>query len=458
MRMKIASFKTACLDIMFVSILVCVLFFNPITWIDFSSFGRIALVFAFASIIFTVFILGCCIITHLNGTKFSYVDIFYFFSVIVSVLSFLIKTQEIRQFQQIYVLFFCFLFYIAIRIAYSSSVHRKALFFASCLITISVCEAVRGLFYYFCFGDIKVGFVNVNYFGMYIAIHVPLVLGCLWEVNNKLALKFFLSFVLGILLLTVFLTYCRTTYVALIFTLPILIYARYSQEIKRTFFATYKYLIPIICISLAIILPIFVKLIYLLKPMSFVGRILIWRVSLKMFLNNLLFGIGFQNFSYLYSHYQNSFFQMGSCNPIQRMASSYTIHAFNDYLETITELGIFGSVIFVVLWCGILIKIYNLLRSNYTKTDTLHNGKNQIIQNKYKYRKPVYNKINDVYKSTSNKSKMLNDNNYIFFGFAGSVLCFMIMSLFHYPGKIIPIYLTYNICLACMISKSRIKK
>jgi len=127
--MKTADFKTTCLDIMFVSILAYVLLFNPTTWVDLSPFGRIALVFAFTSVIFTVFVLGCCLMTHLNGMQLSYVDIFYFSSVILSVLSFLIKTREIKQFHQIYVLFFCFLLYFAIRIAYPCSAHRKTLFF-----------------------------------------------------------------------------------------------------------------------------------------------------------------------------------------------------------------------------------------------------------------------------------------------------------------------------------------
>jgi len=141
------------------------------------------------------------------------------------------------------------------------------------------------------------------------------------------------------------------------------------------------------------------------------------------------------------------------------MASSYTIHAFNDYFETIAELGILGLIIYVIFWCSILKTAYDIfLRFSRLSIDKNKEDKNQINQNKCNLINLVSGYKKTVFQNTPNELRVSNGNDYILIGFVGSILCFMVMSLFHYPGKIIPVFLTYNVCLACMISENQVKK
>ncbi|WP_443940016.1 O-antigen ligase family protein [Pedobacter sp. MW01-1-1] len=91
------------------------------------------------------------------------------------------------------------------------------------------------------------------------------------------------------------------------------------------------------------------------KADSTYGRVLIYKVSGRMFCDSGFLGVGFGNFKALYTPYQAQYFKTTSSlfNRETNLADN-TYYLFNDYLQVILELGIFGWLINILFWITVV--------------------------------------------------------------------------------------------------------
>ena len=156
--------------------------------------------------------------------------------------------------------------------------------------------------------------------------------------------------------------------------------------------------------------------------MSASGRVLIWKVSAEMFKKNPITGVGFGNFANTYNFYQATYFASGKGSVINKMTAGQIRHAYNWYLETAVEFGLFGLIVFGIFWWLILVEAYKV----FFPRNTDH--------------------------GTRTTPACAGHADYVNLGMSGVVLCFMIMSLFQFPRKIIPTYLIFNFALAWIVN------
>ncbi len=319
------------------------------------------------------------------------------------------------------------------------------------IVAVGFVNALIGLVQFFCGKDVVGTFGVESFFGCFLAVNVPIAFGLLLNIqystrnvqcsNNKIILTPFikggiLTAVL-VMIFVVVLTKSRTAMIGLGVVLPTILYF-YHRDTKPRRIKS-KLSLRLGVFARVIIFVVFAffcgKILYELKPVSAVGRTLIWRVSADMFLKNPVSGVGYGNFANVYNYYQGEFFANGGGTEAQKMAASTIRHAYNWYLETAAEFGFFGSVVFGIFWWLVLMEVYNIFKPHKEHKDTENTKLN--IQ---------YSTRNVQYSSEEIKTDYVN------LGMAGSVLCFMIMCLFHFPYKIIPTYLIFNIALAWIVT------
>ncbi len=157
---------------------------------------------------------------------------------------------------------------------------------------------------------------------------------------------------------------------------------------------------------------------YNLKKDSADGRLLIWKLSLKMIENNTLRGIGQGNFPVSYLKYQAEYFTNHPESIItEGKLSGEAWYAFNDILQITAEQGLvglllFGAIIFIVLKLS-----YQLILGC--------NSANNLIRNKA-----------------------------VFIGATASLLVVLVSGLFSYPLTMLPLQIMFYSFLA-ILSASR---
>lgn len=97
----------------------------------------------------------------------------------------------------------------------------------------------------------------------------------------------------------------------------------------------------------------------LVKGDSSQGRLLIYKISWSMFLENWATGIGFGNFQLLFGQYQAVYFNTAAYSQSELLLADNTYYAFNDYFQFVIETGVGGSFL---LFVG-LVSLLALIRS-----------------------------------------------------------------------------------------------
>lgn len=78
------------------------------------------------------------------------------------------------------------------------------------------------------------------------------------------------------------------------------------------------------------------------KQGSVLSRLLVWRVSIDMFFENIMFGIGSGNYSKMFMIFQEAFF-IKNPDSIFQLYSNNHHHPLNEFIHLIVEQGIIGS-------------------------------------------------------------------------------------------------------------------
>ena len=330
-----------------------------------------------------------------QSVQFCMLDIAYAACVFCITVS-LIVSENIKLFYNAFVFVGMFVVYIFWRFQIHRYKNNKKFKLPNnvklmCLIILLIgfVNALIGIFQLFCNKEAVGTFAHTSYFGCYLAMDIPVALGAVLTIIkskakrpkveghkrlNLLLILFILAFV--VMFGVIVLTKSRSAIVGLgIVLLLILIRWWKSTKVRKCegkhspkshqhspVFAfkkgLLKFAITLIFVALAFLAG---KHLYKLKPMSAVGRILIWKVSADMFLKKPVSGVGYGNFANQYNLYQADFFATGKGSVVNKMTAGQVRHAYNWYLETAAEFGIFGLVVFGIFWWLVLVEVYKIL-------------------------------------------------------------------------------------------------
>ena len=116
----------------------------------------------------------------------------------------------------------------------------------------------------------------------------------------------------------------------------------FDKVTKKTFNYT------IVLLGTAIVLLITFTLVNL-NIESSRGRIMIWKISLPMFSENPITGIGHGNYARDYLNYQTQFFNNPDNIPLAWKAANLK-QAHNEYLQAFCESGSVGGLLFLAIW------------------------------------------------------------------------------------------------------------
>jgi len=390
-----------------------------------------------------------------RGIKITSIDVAYIAATILTIISFVTKTQNINAFHFVFVAMGTLLVYSVIRFANSDEILLQSKIIYS-VVGIGFVVAVIGLVQLAMEKPIVSTLGRTSFLGCFLALNVPIAFGLLlatrnvplesnrysapafagsYRVFDNRFLKLFSLLAFVVILVVTVLTKSRTAMIALAVVLPIMLVKRKSGKVitpasagqecegehpskshlKAGLLArTWKCGLLLLALGSAAYCG---KILYELKPMSASGRVLIWKVSAEMFKKNPISGVGFGNFANTYNLYQAEYFVSEKGSVVNKMTAGQIRHAYNWYLETAAEFGIFGLVVFGIFWWLILEEVYKTF----------------------------------VPRKTLNARKEL-EVDYVTLGMGGAVLCLMIMSLFQFPRKIIPTYLIFNVALAWIVN------
>jgi len=370
-----------------------------------------------------------------RGGGLSLFDMVYSACVGLTIISFLFMSQNINAFHYAFIavgFLSIFLFFRANNIHESIRINKKNFqWLIIVIVGIGFVNALIGLFQYFCGKEIVGTFDVSSFYGCFLAMNATISFGLMlatmgnqsfgmimrkphviplrcWVFGNRWWERILSVIIFVIILCITILTKSRTAIIALAVVLPMMIFTTKARSLKeKTEITLYKRKsVKFILCLCAFVAVFFVfsgcKYLYKLKPMSASGRVLIWKVSAEMFRKNPISGVGFGNFANYYNLYQAEYFHSGKGSVINKMTAGQIRHAYNWYLETAVEFGLFGLIVFGMFWWLILVEVY--------KVFVPRNTRNARKESETEYRTP--------------------DTEYFLnMGMAGAVLCFMIMSL-----------------------------
>ncbi len=120
-------------------------------------------------------------------------------------------------------------------------------------------------------------------------------------------------------------------------------------------------------ITISVVLGILLWLLFYYKKDSTNGRLLVYKVTSKVFNDNFLSGIGLGHFSVTYNKYQADYFASNSIDSKEALLADNTFYAFNDYLQFICETGLIGLVGLICLGYFTYLKLKSKTLSSMQK-------------------------------------------------------------------------------------------
>lgn len=195
---------------------------------------------------------------------------------------------------------------------------------------------------------------NTSLFSILIAAHIafciPIIISFYYSRKSKIIFAGF-SFATLLALILLVSTNGRAGWLGLIIAIGFIIYTKIKRSKHKKIF---------ICCSLFCTV-IFASFLYWYKVDSSNGRLLIYKVSYKIFVNNPVFGVGFGRFKATYNNYQANYFTTNSIDSKEALLADNTFYAFNEYYQFLIEFGIVGFIVLLLLgflffkyvWCSI---------------------------------------------------------------------------------------------------------
>lgn len=117
-------------------------------------------------------------------------------------------------------------------------------------------------------------------------------------------------------------------------------------------------------LSILAVIGIIVFLSVYVESDSSLGRLLIYKISFKMFLENPFTGIGWGAFQKEYNLHQALFFKLGDYTQKEFLLADNTFYAFNDYWQFVVEMGIIGGLCLLISLLLLIVLIRTRLKNN----------------------------------------------------------------------------------------------
>jgi O-antigen ligase len=193
-------------------------------------------------------------------------------------------------------------------------------------------------------------FQNPAPYGYYLALILIFSFGLICYLPNKKSiLKFiwFLSLIVSIGAIII-LPFTRERIAWLMSLFGVLIITYYKFQIKNLLQRTLKNSLVKISSILLLVMLIFTigVWLYKFKPQSVDGRILVWKVSKQMVLENPLFGIGYGQFDCFYDKYEAQWFYQNKGNFNDQNHADNIEYTYNEFYQILIEDGIIGFILF----------------------------------------------------------------------------------------------------------------
>jgi hypothetical protein len=228
---------------------------------------------------------------------------------------------------------------------------------------------------------------NSGALSSYLAMLFPWLL--VFYSNSKKKLKYTYVLTIFLTIFIIILTQGRASWVAVFFSTLFIVSIKNSFLPRRlAVFRKSKKTKLVSLLAFSLFLIILGLVVFNLKKDSANGRLFIWKRTIEIIKEEPLIGIGYGKFSSLYPICQANYLKENKTDTARFLANDIN-HPFNEYLHITTELGLVGLLFFL----GIFISIFLY--------------------------KPKLNKIN--------------------LACSGSIISFLILSLFTYPFKIFSI-------------------
>lgn len=359
-----------------------------------------------------------------EGFAFGPIDGFYAAAAAVLLASFILAAGSPGGRLQPLMMVGAFAVYLFVRTNRPRLAGGRAAALTGGLVAVAGLEALHGLAQWSAGREMRGLFFNVNHLAMFLALMVPPGIA-LARFAGTARLRAAGYAACGSMVAAVALSRCRTAYTALLTVLGLALVLAKESRLAEGSEPGPRRKAPALRAGLAlgataIILAVAFGLSF--KPRSAAGRMLIWKVSAGMALAHPLSGIGYGNFALLYSPEQGRYFEAGGGTPLERFSAMPAPYAFNDYLEAAVETGLAGLVVLLPFW-GLALK----------KSAAAFRG---------------FGRFRATGRAPSPDERLTA-------GAGGSVLVFMIMALFYYPSRILPVLLPFSAMLGWLAGESR---
>jgi O-antigen ligase len=332
-------------------------------------------------------------------------------TLVVSLGSFFAATRDRSLVYQPLLLLAAFSFYLLVRLGRDRLSASGCLRIFTGISLIAGIEAFHGLTQLAAGSELKGFFFNSNHLSMFLCLALPLSAGLTFR-KQPVGIRGLRFAIVLLMAAAIVLSGCRTAYLALVLVAGAAGFAFFgNRRGKADRFPKHVRAVKLVVFGVfAVAAAALLGLSF--KQLSAAGRLLIWKASVPMILERPVAGFGAGNFVVFYNLYQGRYFDRGHGSLTERLSASSPAYAFNDYLETAVETGALGLVVNGAFWSLCLMSAAAVFRRF----------------------------------SRARVSGPAPDG--VSLGAAGSVLAFLVMSFFYYPGRIVPVYLLFAGLLA----------
>lgn len=150
-------------------------------------------------------------------------------------------------------------------------------------------------------------------------------------------------------------TEARTAWAAFLVSVVVLVCRETNwYSIAKRYLLRQRFLLYL-CLLVSIMAIILLSVVaYQMKPNSANGRLLMWKITSQVIIENPLLGVGFGNFKGAYAEKQAEYFMKTERSAREQHVAGSPDYAFNDYLQIFAELGLIGFCFFLALVYGTL--------------------------------------------------------------------------------------------------------
>ena len=278
-------------------------------------------------------------------------DIIYLITLIMNTISWMVYSKLESCEPYIIAIWLIFFIYLIIRLNISKSlIVKNCMTFLVMVGTISSILFVWQIYHSKMYNT-TIEF-NPNYGALYLALFLPLCYG-LYKSYKSLMSRILIILSSLLIILALAISFCRTSWFGVGISIAIMfiiinriLLESFIKRIKLFFIISVVFTFGVVCyIAMHV---------YMIKPMSFIGRIFAYHIAINVILKNPVYGVGFGNCTYSHVWWQTQIECCKNATVPFKMASSRMVHSFNDYLETFIENGFLFSIFHIIFWLFLL--------------------------------------------------------------------------------------------------------